>query len=63
MNELLTVAEVAHLFKVEARTVYRWIKTERLRAIKTPGGQHRVPAGEVRREWESRVINEPEAAA
>jgi len=57
--ELFTVEEVAEKFRVKPRTVYRWLKSGRMKGIKTPGGQHRIPGEEVRREFESQVINEP----
>ena len=63
MQELLTVEEVAEAFKVKPRTVYRWLKSGRMYGIKTPGGQHRVPAESVRAEFESRLVNEPDPKA
>jgi excisionase family DNA binding protein len=44
---LLTVSEVAELFRVNARTVKRWAKTRRVTAIRTPGGHHRYPAAQI----------------
>lgn len=58
--ELFTVEEVATRFRVKPRTVYRWIKSGRMPAIKTPGDQWRIPGEAVRQEFESQVINEPE---
>jgi excisionase family DNA binding protein len=52
----LTVDEVADLFKVKPRTVYRWLKSGQMKGIKTPGGQHRIPAESVRAEFESRLV-------
>jgi excisionase family DNA binding protein len=48
-DELLTSAEVAEQFGVDRRTVALWAKRGRLKATRTPGGQHRFPAGEIRR--------------
>ena len=61
--ELYTVKEVAARLRVKPRTVYRWLKSGRMKGIETPGGQHRIPGEELRREWESRLENEPEQAA
>lgn len=57
---LFTVQEVADKFRVKPRTVYRWLKAERMSAIKTPGGHLRIPGGEVMREFERQVQNEPD---
>jgi len=38
---LLTPAEVADLFRVDAKTVTRWAKQGRLRSLRTPGGHRR----------------------
>lgn len=57
--ELYTVEEVAARFRVKSRTVYRWLKSGRMEGIRTPGGQHRIPGEEVRKEFERRVENEP----
>jgi excisionase family DNA binding protein len=48
-GELLTSAEVASLFGVDRRTVVLWAKRGRLPALRTPGGQHRFRAHEIRR--------------
>jgi excisionase family DNA binding protein len=47
-GELLTSAEVASLFGVDRRTVVLWAKRGRLPAVRTPGGQHRFRANEIR---------------
>lgn len=46
-DRLLTPAEVAGLFRVDRKTVGRWAKNGRLRAIRTPGGQNRFFASEI----------------
>lgn len=61
--ELYTAKEVAEKLRVKPRTVYRWLKSGRMRAITTPGGQHRIPGEELRQEWASRLINEPDTPA
>ncbi|MDQ6854815.1 MAG: helix-turn-helix domain-containing protein [Actinomycetota bacterium] len=51
---LLTSAQVALLFGVDRRTVVRWAKRGRLPSLRTPGGQHRFRADEIRRVLEGR---------
>lgn len=46
-DDLLTSAEVAALFGVDRRTVVLWAKGGRIRALRTPGGQHRFRAEEI----------------
>ncbi len=48
-DDLLTSAEVAALFGVDRRTVVLWAKRGRIPALRTPGGQHRFRADEIRR--------------
>ena len=38
---LLTTSEVSALFRVDSKTVVRWVLTGNLDAIRTPGGQYR----------------------
>lgn len=38
---LLTVKEVASVYRVEPRTIQRWAKTGRLKVVVTPGGRLR----------------------
>lgn len=45
---LLTRAEVAALFGVDAQTVTRWARNGRLTAVRTPGGHRRFSEREVR---------------
>ena len=47
-DDLLTSAEVANLFGVDRRTVVLWAKRGRIPALRTPGGQHRFRADEIR---------------
>lgn len=61
--ELFTVKEVAAKFRVKPRTVYRWLKSEAMHGIETPGGQHRIPGEEVNRMFAERVVNEPDPKA
>lgn len=54
-EELLTPAEVAHLFRVDAKTVTRWARAGKLSAIKTLGGHRRYRRTEVERLLEGDV--------
>lgn len=45
--DLLTPAEVADMWRVDPRTVTRWEKQGKLRAVKTPGGTRRFYRAEV----------------
>lgn len=47
-EELLTPAEVAKLFRVNAKTVTRWSNAGLLRSVRTLGGHRRYIATEVR---------------
>lgn len=38
-NSYLTVAEVADHYRTTARTVQRWIREGKLRAVRLPGGR------------------------
>lgn len=40
-DRLLTPAEVAAMFNVEAKTVTRWAKAGRIPSMRTPGGHRR----------------------
>lgn len=40
-DPLLTPGEVAHLFRVDPKTVVRWAKAGRLPSVRTPGGHRR----------------------
>jgi excisionase family DNA binding protein len=41
--KMYTPSQTGALFNVDPRTVGRWIKTGRLKAVKTPGGTNRIP--------------------
>lgn len=45
--KLLTPAEVAHLFRVDPKTVTRWAKAGRLTSIRTVGGHRRYLQTEI----------------
>jgi excisionase family DNA binding protein len=47
-DRLLTPAEVAVLFRVDAKTVSRWARAGKLTAIRTLGGHRRYRESEVR---------------
>ncbi len=40
-KRLLRPGEVAELFKVNPKTVKRWVQSDKLKAITTPGGHSR----------------------
>jgi len=48
-KRLFTPPEVARLLGVGSTTVRWWIKRGRIRAVRTPGGQFRIPLEEVER--------------
>lgn len=45
---LLTTAEVAAMFRVESKTVTRWVRAGKLTSIRTLGGHRRYREVEVR---------------
>lgn len=59
MKEILTTREVAELFRVGQRTVYRWIENDRLEAFQTPGGHWRVRGVSVMSLFRSMMHQEP----
>jgi excisionase family DNA binding protein len=48
VEELLTPAEVATMFRVDPKTVTRWAKAGKLTSIRTLGGHRRYRGSEVR---------------
>ena len=48
-REFLSRGEVARLFGVSVSTVTRWARLGILKALRTPGGQYRFRAEEMRR--------------
>jgi len=47
-DRLLTPAEVAALWRVDAKTVVRWANAGKLNSVRTPGGHRRFRESEVR---------------
>ena len=47
-DRLLKPGEVAALFRVDPKTVTRWVLAGRIKSIRTPGGHHRYLESEVR---------------
>lgn len=47
-EQLLTPAEVASMFRVDPKTVTRWAKAGKLKAIRTLGGHRRYREADVR---------------
>lgn len=48
-REAFTAQEVADMFGVTIRTLYRWIREGRISAFRTLGGHLRIHAAEVER--------------
>jgi excisionase family DNA binding protein len=46
-DDLLTSAEVARMFRVDPKTVIRWVKAKRIPVIITPTGRFRFRRAEV----------------
>lgn len=46
-DDLLTPSEVAKLFRVNPKTVTRWSRAGKLRAVRTLGGHRRFRRGDV----------------
>lgn len=46
-SDLLTPSEVAHMFRVDPKTVTRWAKAGKLSFVRTPGGHRRFRRSEV----------------
>lgn len=48
-TELLLPSEVAHLWRVDTKTVSKWAALHRIESIQTPGGHYRIFAHAVKR--------------
>jgi excisionase family DNA binding protein len=48
-DRLLTPAEVASVFRVDPKTVTRWAKARRIKAVRTLGGHNRFWESDIRR--------------
>jgi len=46
-ENLLTTGEVSALFRVDSKTVGRWVLEGKLTSIRTPGGHHRFRESEI----------------
>ena len=46
---LYRVSEAARLLSISAPTLKLWVRQGTIRSIKTPGGHHRIPQGEIDR--------------
>src|SRR3974377_2175465 len=47
--ELLKLGEAARALRVAYPTLKQWIYRGKIRSVRTPGGHHRIPRGEVER--------------
>ena len=45
--DTLTVGEVSASLRVDAHTVQRWLRLGWMAGVRTPGGDWRIPRGEV----------------
>jgi excisionase family DNA binding protein len=46
-GRLLKPKEASLILNVDRRTIWKWIREGKLQAIKLPGGQYRIPEGEI----------------
>lgn len=60
MSELLTVAEVARILRVDNTTVRRWVKLGALDAIVLPHVTDGHQAYRIKRETLNKVLGEPQ---
>ena len=42
MAELLTITEAAKKMHVSRETVYAWIRSNKIKPVRTPGGRYRI---------------------
>jgi len=56
--EMMTQREVAEAFRVSPRTVWVWVKQEKLHSVKSPGGRSLFYATEVRAMLETSNITD-----
>lgn len=49
MNGIISLAHLEKRWKVNRRTLYRWIRDGKLHPLQTPGGHYRVAKDEVAR--------------
>lgn len=47
MEKLYSICQVARIYSVDYQTVWRWVKTGKMPAFKTPGNQWRIRASSV----------------
>ena len=47
MEKLYSLYQVARIYNVDYQTVWRWVKSGKLPAFKTPGNQWRIRSSEV----------------
>ncbi len=58
-NAFLTPAEVAAIFRVDPKTVNRWVRTGKLAALRTLGGHCRFRAGDVMQAFDAVQVRPP----
>jgi putative resolvase len=47
MGRLLKVREAALILNVDRRTIWKWIKEGKIKAVRLPSGRYRIPESEV----------------
>ena len=48
-HKMLKVVKVARELNVSVATIYKWIQTNRIKAIQLPSGSYRIPEDELER--------------
>lgn len=62
-EKLYRTREVAEILEVRTATVTRWIHEKRIKGIRTPGGQWRVPESDLREYIERYVTKDHSSIA
>ncbi len=57
MEKLYSLYQVARIYNVDYQTVWRWVKSGKLPAFKTPGNQWRIKSSEVSSRMEHAQTN------
>jgi excisionase family DNA binding protein len=63
VRSMFSPGEVARILAANPKTVSRWWRNGRLRAVTTPGGHHRIPAEALIELLYASGIDEPTARA
>jgi excisionase family DNA binding protein len=49
MNGSISLADLERKWRVNRRTLYRWIRDSKLQSLRTPGGHYRIAEEEIAR--------------